>query len=76
MYGCRTEQQESVDRMADTLRREGWRLLFDLDDIRCYWRHESGLSVNNAGGYFRCAEEATWRAYKSQVRTILMQRED
>jgi len=70
-YGGRTEKQDTVAEMAHSLRCEGWKPLFDDDYVRCFWLHESGITVNANGGYFYCYEEATRRTYESHVRALL-----
>jgi len=58
-YGGQTEQQQRLSDMAIALQREGWRPLFDEDSVGSFWRHESGITVNSNGGFFRSFTAAT-----------------
>lgn len=72
IYGGQTEKQHELSDMALTLRREGWQPLFDDCARGCFWRHESGATVNAQGGFFPSFERATQVAYESQTRALLL----
>ncbi len=67
LNGAMTKEQEKSHKMGGILRAEGWRPIFD-DEGRCFWWHESNVSVNNGGGGFRNYEEATLVCFNSPVR--------
>jgi hypothetical protein len=71
-YGGLTEKQQQVSVMAELLRKDGWAPLFDEYGQGCFWRHESGVTVNSQGGFFPCFERATKAAYESQTRAMLL----
>jgi hypothetical protein len=74
VYAGRTERQQQIADMADALRAEGWKPLFDDGDERCFWRHVStGLSVNCNGGFFYNYAAATRAAYESPTRALLQE---
>jgi len=71
-HAGRTERQQEIADMADALRAEGWKVLFDVDDERCFWLHQSTrLSVNCNGGFFYNYAAATRSAYESALRALL-----
>src|SRR4030042_7008439 len=46
VYASMTRQQQAVYQMARDLKSEGWRPIYDLDCVQCYWYHGSShLSV-------------------------------
>ena len=58
------ERRAAIYRMAAELRAQGWRWLIDSTGIDAgLWAHESGVSVNKMGGFFRTFEEATLNTY-------------
>jgi len=73
-HAGRTERQEEIANMADLLRREGWKPLFDDDDERCFWFHKpTSMSVNCNGGFFYNYAAATRAAFDSVVRALLQE---
>ena len=66
-----TEKQDTLHRMAATLRAEGWTLIATGGYL---WRHEAtGLMVNNNGGVFVSFEQATLRTFESATRAYYLQ---
>jgi len=72
IYGGQTQKQRELSDMALVLRREGWQPLFDDRGQGCFWRHESGCTVNCNGGFFHSYQAATKAAYESQTRAMLL----
>jgi hypothetical protein len=71
-HAGRTERQQEIADMADALRAEGWKPLFDTDADRCFWLHQStGMTVNCNGGFFYNYAAATRAAFESALRALL-----
>lgn len=72
VHAGRTEQQQQIADMADALRAEGWKPIFDTNNDRCFWQHQStGMAVNCNGGFFHNYAAATIAAYEGALRAIL-----
>jgi len=68
--GGQTEAQEEIGRKANTLKREGWRPIFD-DRGRCFFIHSSGVTVNRQGGSFTDFNQAVEYTFNSATREVL-----
>jgi len=71
LYGGLTDKQVSIADKAAQLSKEGWAPLYD-DHGACFWRHQSGITVNSNGGFFPSYQAATLAAYESQTRAMLL----
>jgi hypothetical protein len=73
LYGGQTEQEQQTSDRALALREEGWTPLFDENGRGCFWRHQSGVTVNSNGGFFPSFDAATNATYESQTRVSILQ---
>lgn len=66
-------QYDELKAMEESLMDEGWRYLSLVDRPGGFWWHDQHGSVNNMGGGFLTFEEATRRAFQSELRAMVNQ---
>ncbi len=64
---------DELKAMENALIAEGWRYLSSVDRPGGFWWHDQHGSVNNMGGGFLTFDEATRRAFQSELRAMVNQ---